>query len=205
MFPIVKFEIIEFKFKKTGSEVNKEEITQSTLVKEENTLGKLIISDTKQVSGNVESKNLAQKREQEKKINNQQNQEIIDMSAEAQLQFALDQMRKKDFDRSKKTLENFVTKFPENQLSGSAYFWLGKIYLFELNYRDAALVFGEGVQKFPKSIKAGEMYYELVKSLTKMDKIPEACRTFSFFKESYKGDKFAKDPEKIIEKLNCKN
>ena len=62
-----KFEIIEFKFKKTGSEVNKEEITQSTLVKEENTLGKLIISDTKQVSGNVESKNLAQKREQEKK------------------------------------------------------------------------------------------------------------------------------------------
>ena len=48
-----KFEIIQFKFKKTGSEVNKEEITQSTLVKEENTLGKLIISDTKQVSGNV--------------------------------------------------------------------------------------------------------------------------------------------------------
>ena len=200
-----KFEIIEFQFKKTGSEVNKEEITQSTLVKEENTLGKLIISDTKQVSGNVESKNLAQKREQEKKINNQQNQEIINMSAEAQLQFALDQMRKKDFDRSKKTLENFVTKFPENQLSGSAYFWLGKIYLFELNYRDAALVFGEGVQKFPKSIKAGEMYYELVKSLKEMSKISEACKTYLLFKENYSEDKFAKDPDKIFEKLNCEN
>ena len=74
-----------------------------------------------------------------------------------------------------------------------------------MNYRDAAIVFGEGVQKFPKSIKAGEMYYELVKSLKEMNKITEACKTFSLFKENYSGDKYTKDPDKVIEKMSCEN
>ena len=66
-------------------------------------------------------------------------------------------------------------------------------------------MFGEGVQKFPKSIKAAEMYYELAKSLREMDKIPEACKTLSLLEENHRGNKFAKDPEKIKVKLNCEN
>jgi TolA-binding protein len=93
--------------------------------------------------------------------------------------------------------------FPENQLSGSAHFWLGKIYLFETNYRKAAIVFGEGVQKFPNSIKAPEMYYELAKSLKEMDKIPESCKTLVLLEQNYEGNKFTNDPEKIKDKLNC--
>ena len=112
-------------------------------------------------------------------------------------------MMKKNYDESKKILENFILIFPENQLSGSAHFWLGKIYLFESNYRKAAIVFGEGVQKFPKSIKAAEMYYELAKSLKEMDKIPEACKTLSLIEENYKGNKFTNDPERIKVKMNC--
>ena len=88
-------------------------------------------------------------------------------------------------------------------MSGSAHFWLGKIYLFEANYRKAAIVFGEGVQRFPKSIKAAEMYYELAKSLKEMNKIQESCKTLALLEEGYKGNKFTKDPEKIKEKLNC--
>ena len=72
---------------------------------------------------------------------------------------------KKNYYKSKVSLEGFIENFPDNQLSGSAHFWLGKIYLFESNYRKAAIVFGEGVQRFPQSIKAAEMYYELSKSL----------------------------------------
>ena len=187
------------------AEINKKKIAESTLIKEENTLGKIIISDTNKSLVNTSSQNLAENIEQENNIEDEQTQETISMLPEDQLQFALDQMRKKNFNKSKETLENFIIKFPKNKLSGSAYFWLGKIYLFESNYRDAALVFGEGVQKFPNSIKAGEMYYELVKSLKEMNKIPEACKTFSLFKESYNGNKFSKDPDNIMSKLNCKN
>ena len=201
---IDKIKGIQINSTKTDTEINKREIIEFTSVKEENTLGKLIISESKQNSNNIVLKNIEESK-QDKKSEDNKYEETSNMLPEEQLQFALDQMRKKDFDKSKKTLENFVIKFPENQLSGSGYFWLGKIYLFESNYRDAALVFGEGVQKFPKSIKAAEMYYELVKSLIEMNKIPEACKTFSLFSKDYNGDKFTKDPDKIMEKLNCKN
>ena len=165
-------------------------------VEEENTLGKLVISeDSKDISSNEET-NL------EEKLTNQ-DKEINNLSPEEQLQFALDQMMKKNYDKSKISLEEFIENFPENQLSGSAHFWLGKIYLFESNYRKAAIVFGEGVQSFPQSIKAPEMYYELSKSLKEMNKFSEACKTLLILNQNYKGNKFTKDPEKIKDTLEC--
>ena len=165
-------------------------------VEEENTLGKLVISeDSKDISSNEET-NL------EEKLTNQ-DKEINNLSPEEQLQFALDQMMKKNYDKSKISLEDFIENFPENQLSGSAHFWLGKIYLFESNYRKAAIVFGEGVQSFPQSIKAPEMYYELSKSLKEMNKFSEACKTLLILNQNYKGNKFTKDPEKIKDTLEC--
>ena len=130
-------------------------------------------------------------------------QEVSNLKPEEQMQYALDQMMKKNYNDSKNILDHFIENFPENQLSGSAHFWLGKIYLFETNFRKAAIVFGEGVQKFPNSIKAPEMYYELAKSLKEMNKIPESCKTLVLLEENYEGNKFTNDPEKIKDKLNC--
>ena len=179
---------------------NKEDFAEVEVeeVKEDNTLGKLVISENNQSINNADSQNLDDENKKQKK-------ELNKLSPEEQLQFALSQMMKKNYNESKKILENFILNFPENQLSGSAHFWLGKIYLFESNYRKAAILFGEGVQKFPKSIKAAEMYYELAKSLREMDKIPEACKTLSLLEKNHRGNKFAKDPEKIKVKLNCEN
>ena len=158
---------INFEKTKNNSEMQIIESKKRNLeileIKEENTLGKLVLSDDSKKIVNQEAV------QQEKKSTNQDN-ELDDMLPEEQLQFALDQMMKKNFNKSKTILEQFIEKFPENKLSGSAHFWLGKIYLFESNYRKAAIVFGEGVQKFPKSIKAAEMYYELSKSLKEMNK-----------------------------------
>ena len=80
-------------------------------------------------------------------ISNEENlllQEVSALNPEEQIQYALDQMMKKNYNDSKDILDHFILNFPENQLSGSAHFWLGKIYLFETNYRKAAIVFGEG-------------------------------------------------------------
>ena len=181
-------------------EKNSNEINENLTIKEENTLGKLIISDSKSISSNVNSETL-----DEENNNSQILESIENLNPEDQLQFALDQLMKKNYDKSKEILENFIISFPENQLSGSAHFWLGKIYLFELNYREAAIIFGEGVQKFPKSIKSAEMYYELSKSLKEMGKNSEACNTLEILNKNYKGNKFTKDPEKIKENLNCES
>jgi len=193
-----KLEKIKIDSKKNNIDSNRIDSSEKSSLKEENTLGKIIISDNNQVSTELDSSSLAV---EDKKI--EQAEELNNLTPEEQLQFALNQMMKKNYEKSKKILEEFIVNFSDNHLSGSAHFWLGKIYLFESNYRQAALVFGEGVQNFPKSIKAPEMYYELAKSLKEMDKIPEACKTLTLLEEKYKGNKFTKDPEKIKDKLNC--
>ena len=181
----------------TDAEVlNKNISNESTVEKEANTLGKLVLSENK---SEITSENKSTPLQEELVLN----EELDSMSAEEQLQFALDQMMKKKYENSKISLEKFIAKFPDNQLSGSAHFWLGKIYLFESNFRKAAIIFGEGVQKFPKSIKAPEMYYELSKSLKEMNKFTEACKTLDILKQNYKGNKFANDPEKIKNSLKC--
>ena len=167
-------------------------------IEEENTLGKIVISDNNNNKDNKDSSVLNVEEEKNSLL-----QEVSNLNPEEQIQYALDQMMKKNYNEAKNIFDQFIENFPENQLSGSAHFWLGKIYLFETNYRKAAIIFGEGVQKFPKSIKAPEMYYELAKSLKEMDKIPESCKTLTLLEQNYKGNKFTKDPEKIRAKLNC--
>ena len=183
---------------KENIENNKSKSEQKLETVEENTLGKIIISD----NNNTENAKDLSDSDVEKKKNSLL-QDVSNLNPEEQMQYALNQMMKKNYNESKNILNQFIKNFPENQLSGSAHFWLGKIYLFEQNYRKAAIIFGEGVQKFPNSIKAPEMYYELAKSLKEMDKIKESCKTLTLLEQNYKGNKFTKDPEKIKDKLNC--
>ena len=194
----MKLNLEEIKNKSEIQNVESSKKEKSTIsqVDEENTLGKLVISDDKiEISNNDDQTSDGVTKNQDNELNN--------LSPEEKLQSALDQMMKKNYNKSKISLEEFIENFPENQLSGSAHFWLGKIYLFESNYRKAAIVFGEGVQRFPKSIKAAEMYYELSKSLIEMNKTSEACKTLAILNKNYKNNKFSKDPEKIRSKLNC--
>lgn len=194
---ISKFEKNNIEPRKENIENNKAATDEDLEIEEKNTLGKIVISDDN-------TKNVKEPSELNvEKEKNSLLQEVSNLKPEEQMQYALDQMMKKNYNDSKNILDHFIENFPENQLSGSAHFWLGKIYLFETNYRKAAIVFGEGVQKFPNSIKAPEMYYELAKSLKEMDKIPESCKTLTLLEQNYVGNKFTKDPEKIKDKLNC--
>ncbi len=165
----------------------------------ENTLGKIVISGDGQTSINT---NLSKS---EIKTEEKIEQKLTNLTPEEQIQSGIDQLRKKNYSNSKEILANFIKNYPDNQLSGSAHYWLGKINLFEKNYREAALIFGDGIQKFPKSIKAAEMHYELIRSLKEMQKIPEACKILNLLEKNYKGSKFVKDPEKFRDKLDCKN
>jgi len=194
---ISKFEKSNIEPRKENIENNKATTDEDLEIEEKNTLGKIVISDDNTKHVKEPSKSNVEKEK------NSLLQEISNLKPEEQMQYALDQMMKKNYNVSKNILNHFIENFPENQLSGSAHFWLGKIYLFETNYRKAAIVFGEGVQKFPNSIKAPEMYYELAKSLKEMDKIPESCKTLTLLEQNYEGNKFTKDPEKIKDKLNC--
>ena len=195
---ILKLEKNNIESKKENIENYQAKTEEDIEIEEKNTLGKIVISDNNKAENDKDSSDLNVENEKNSLL-----KELSSLNPEEQMQYALDQMMKKNYNDSKNILDEFIKNFPENQLSGSAHFWLGKIYLFETNYRKAAIVFGEGVQKFPNSIKAPEMYYELAKSLKEMDKISESCKTLALLAKNYEGNKFTKDPEKIKDKLNC--
>jgi D-alanyl-D-alanine carboxypeptidase len=124
--------------------------------------------------------------------------------AEDMMQLALQNISKKNFIEAKNILTEVINKYPETPLTGSAFFWLGRIYEFEENYRDAAITYGEGAQKFPNSIKAVEMLYNLSQVLAKLNKLPEACKIISLLNVKYKNNKFITMAEESANKLNCK-
>ena len=119
-----------------------------------------------------------------------------DLSPEDQFQLAFDYIRNKEWEQAKNSLEIFIEKNSNNQLSGSAYYWLGELYILEKKYRDAALVFAEGYQKFPKALKLLVYLFKLSLSLFEVNKKDEGCKTL---------EKLLLDFQKINLQLKQKN
>jgi len=162
-------------------------------VSEENTLGTLKIA-----SENTEPNDNLDPVQEEENIETE-----VNLSPEEQFQAAFDYVRKKDWDLAKKSLDNFIINNPENQLAGSAHYWLGELYILEKKYRDAALIFAEGYQKFPKSIKAPDMLFKLSESLYNVDKVKDSCKTLEKLNLDYPNSKFKKNALKNIKEYKC--
>ena len=184
-------------------EVNTDEVSQdSSEVKSntlsdtetENTLGTLNISkDTSETS--------------EELVSNNQDENSIDklqmLSPEDQFQVAFDNIRDKKWQDAKNSFQKFIANNPDNQLSGSAHYWLGELYILEKNYRESALIFAEGFQKFPESIKAAEMLFKLSQSLYQVEKTVEACKTMEKLIIDFPKNKIIPQTKKQIVEYNC--
>ena len=125
------------------------------------------------------------------------------MSPEDQFQEAFDNIRDKKWQDAKTSFEQFISDNPDNQLSGSAHYWLGELYILEKNYREAALIFAEGFQKFPDSIKAAEMLFKLSQSLYQVEKTTEACKTMEKLIIDFPKNKIIPQTKKQIVEYNC--
>ena len=168
------------------SEISSSDINDDSI--NENTLGTLKIN-TEDLSDSVEEDQL--------------NNKILDLSPDEQFQIAFDLLRFQKFEQAKKALEEFIDNYGENKLTGSAYYWLGEIYLLEKEYREAALVFAEGYQKYPTSIKSPDSLYKLAGALSQIDKIDDACNTFKKFTREYINHKLINKANSMIIELEC--
>ena len=154
----------------------------------ENTLGTLIIN-SEDLSDSTQG--------------NQPDNKILDLSPDEQFQMAFDLLRSQQFDQAKTALEDFIDNNSENQLAGSSYYWLGEIHLLKKNYREAALVFAEGYQKYPTSIKSPDSLYKLAEALSQIDKINDACNTLKKFTKEYINHKLINKTNSMIIELEC--
>ena len=154
----------------------------------ENTLGTLTIS-SEDLSDSAEG--------------NQPDNKILDLSPDEQFQIAFDLLRSQQFDQAKKVLEEFINNNSENELAGSSYYWLGEIHFLKKNYRQAALVFAEGYQKYPTSVKSPDSLYKLAEALSQIDKVNDACNTLKKFTKEYINHKLINKTNNMIIKLKC--
>ena len=178
--------------KKNNLKLNKQSDEDENLPKNENTLGSLKIT-----SDNLPIESSKENEDQEIKTDNPK------LTPEEHFQSAFDNIRDKKWTEAKNSLEKFIENYPENQLSGSAHYWLGELYVLEKKYRDAALVFAEGFQKFPSSLKAPDMLYKLSQTLYKVDKKNESCRTLEKFILDFPKNKFIKNAKTQIQEYGC--
>ena len=129
--------------------------------------------------------------------------EIIFKSPEEQFQAAFDNLRTQKFEKAKSDLELFIKNHVSHNLSGSAHYWLGEIYFLQKEYREAALVFAEGYQKYPNSVKSPDSLYKLAETLIKIEKKEEACNTLKQFVLKYSNNKLIDKTESKIKELQC--
>ncbi len=180
--------------KQNSAEINDELSTNNLEVKEENTLGSLKITSGDTTNIDVENKeSISDAADSKEKL----------LLPEDQFQLAFNNIRNKNWDEAKNSFKNFIEKFPDNQLSGSAHYWLGELYILEKQHREAALIFAEGYQKFPQSIKSPDMLFKLALSLNEVGKKDESCKTLNKFLSDYPKHKLVKKTKKQISSYGC--
>jgi len=190
-FPLNNVEVNIDEVSEGSPEVKSNTISET---ENENTLGTLNISkNTNDTNKEVVSDN--------QEINSNEKEEVL--SPEDQFQIAFDNIRDKKWQDAKTLFDQFILDNPDNQLSGSAHYWLGELLILEKNYREAALVFAEGFQKFPDSIKAAEMLFKLSQSLYKVEKTTEACKTMEKLIIDFPKNKIISQTKKQIVEYNC--
>ncbi len=89
--------------------------------------------------------------------------------------FAL--LRQNKYDDAINAFNAFLQKYPEHELSGNVYFWVGEAYYVQDNFEKASLQYARGFQNFPKGNKAADSLLKLALALEKMNKKAEACTT----------------------------
>ena len=174
---------------------NEEKLEEDKDEVEKNTLGTLKISSNEETTISTDTQ----------LEDGSENVTAEKLAPEDQFQNAFDKIRKKQYEEAKLLLRNFISNNPENQLSGSAHYWIGELLLLEKNNREAALVLAEGYQKFPKSIKAPDMLYKLSEALFEINKNFEACKTLTKLSNDFSSHKLKNKSEKKKIEMQCDN
>ncbi|MEO5375396.1 MAG: tol-pal system protein YbgF [Alphaproteobacteria bacterium] len=76
---------------------------------------------------------------------------------------------------AEKALAAFIDAHPDDPLAGNAQYWLGETFYVRGDYRNAAVAFAKGYQKYPKSAKAAANVLKLGMALAKLDRVQDAC------------------------------
>lgn len=107
-------------------------------------------------------------------------------------QQAYDLIKLKKFDEAADALHAFIGKYPENDLTVNAYYWLGEVYLVMPKFEQAKQAFTVVVGKYPDHRKASDAMYKLGVVYDKLDDKKNAKYYLSETQKRYAGSSAAK-------------
>ena len=96
-----------------------------------------------------------------------------------QYNYAFGLLRQANYPAAEQALRAFIQRYPNDGLAGNAQYWLGETYYVRQDYGNAAAVFAEGYQKYPKGGKAADNLLKLAMSLGQLGQKADACRAFA--------------------------
>jgi len=105
-------------------------------------------------------------------------------SAKEQYDYAFNLVRT-DYAQAEVALKEFIARYPNDSLTGSAQYWLGETYYVRNDFQQAAVSFLNAYQKFPKGPKAPDSLLKLGLSLASMGKKTEGCATLAKMLKDY--------------------
>ncbi len=119
-------------------------------------------------------------------------------SAQEQYDFAFNLMRQAQYDKAEAAFTQFVQANAASPLASNAQYWLGETFYVRGKYKEAAVAFAEGYQKYPKSQKAPDALLKLSLSLSAMKSNEDACAALTELNRAYK----ATAPQTILRRAD---
>ena len=95
--------------------------------------------------------------------------------AEAVYEAAFANIREAKYEQAESGFRQFLDQYPGHPLAANAQYWLGETYYVRGDFKQAAKVFAQCYQNFPKSPKAEDSLLKLGLSLSKLGKKDDAC------------------------------
>ena len=89
------------------------------------------------------------------------------------------------FEEAERELQN-LKKIKPDDLMPNIQYWLGEVYYAQKNFQNAIIAFGEGLEKYPESIKGPDNLLKLGLSFSNLKKKDEACNVLFELEIKYK-------------------
>jgi tol-pal system protein YbgF len=96
-------------------------------------------------------------------------------SPREQYEYATNLIQRGSYDQAEVALKSFIQQNPKDSLTGNAQYWLGETYYVRNDFRNAAVAFAEGYQKYPESQKAPDNLLKLAMALGQQGQKENAC------------------------------
>lgn len=106
-------------------------------------------------------------------------------SVKADYDHAFGLLRQANYGEAESALKTFLEEHPDDVLAGNAKYWLGETYYVRGDFRQAAVTFAEGFQRYPDSAKAADNLLKLGMSLAQLDKKEDSCGAFGELLKRY--------------------